>query len=190
MFVFAKKWNPLVQMSTCMYIVTVGTKVFCRKTLRPQIINWQDWKYTSYVVSCQGQNIQRHNLLGKYKLYTEILDWNSNFKAHFQSFDLSFTLILQMDNDFNSINYYVTIKHNDNVLCCFVSYLEHLSYRNIFCSLHKTRGLKIVFEIGISIRCFQRCTQQVSLHPLDFVVECFGCNRWKSQTMNNSNLAS
>ena len=169
MFMFAKKFNPLVQMS--IYIVTVGTKVICRKTLRPQNINWQDWKYTSCVVS--SVKVKTFNVTIQWantNFMAKILDWNSNFKAHFQSFDLNFTLILQMDNDFNSINYYVTIKNNDYVLCRIVSYLERLSYRNIFCSLHKTRGLKNVFEIGISILCFQRRTQQVSLHPLDCVV--------------------
>ena len=44
---------------------------------------------------------------------------------------------------------------------------------NIFWSLRETDGLKIDFEIGISILCFRRRPQQVSLRPLHCDVECF-----------------
>ena len=179
MFIFAKKWNPLVLMP--LYFLKVGTKVFYRKTLRPGTLTGKIGNiHHLWFSSVKVKTFKVTILWANTNFMAEILDWNSNFKAHFQSFDLSFTLILQMDNDFNSINYYVTIKNNDYVLCRIVSYLERLSYRNIFCSLHKTRGLKMVFEIGISILCFQRRMQQVSLRPLNCVVECFSCNRWKS----------
>ena len=46
---------------------------------------------------------------------------------------------------------------------------------NIFRSLRETVGLEIDFEIGISIPCFPRLPQQVSLRPLHCDVECFDC---------------
>ena len=43
--------------------------------------------------------------------------------------------------------------------------------------------LKLNFEKGISIHCFQRRPQKVNLRPLHCDVKCFDCDRWKSQTM-------
>ena len=79
-----------------------------------------------------------------------------------------------MDNHFSSNKHCVTIKYNAQYH--FESYLERLSWINIFCSLHETDGLKIYFEIGISILCFRRRPQQASLHPVHCDVECFSCN--------------
>ena len=47
--------------------------------------------------------------------------------------------------------------------------------------------VKIDF-IGISILCFRRRPQEVSLRPLHCDVKCFDCDKWKSQTMCISNL--
>ena len=91
-----------------------------------------------------------------------------------------------MDNHFNSINHCVTIKYN--VSYHFKSYKECSFCNNIFCSLRETGGLKIDFKIGISILYFYQCPQQVSFNPLHCDFKCFGCNRWKSQTMYISNL--
>ena len=34
--------------------------------IRPRNINWQDWKYTSFVIFiCYSQNIQRHSAIGR-----------------------------------------------------------------------------------------------------------------------------
>ena len=90
-----------------------------------------------------------------------------------------------MDNHFNSENHCITIE--SNVWHQFEIYLEPLSCKNIFWSLLETDGLKIDFEIGISILGFRLCQQQVSSPPLHCNVKCFDCNRWKSQTMYISN---
>ena len=70
----------------------------------------------------------------------------------------------------------------------FEPYLERSSCIYIYCSFHETGWLKIDFEIGFSILCFQRRPQHVNLHQLHCDVECFGYNRWKSQKMYISNL--
>ena len=80
-----------------------------------------------------------------------------------------------MDNHFNSENHCITIE--SNVWHQFEYYLERLSCINIFWSLLETGGLKIDFEIGISILRFRLHSQQVSLPPLHWDVECFDCNR-------------
>ena len=55
--------------------------VFFGKLLK---INWQDWKYTSFVIFiCYSQNIQYHNAMGGNLLRTssKTKDWNSNSKS-------------------------------------------------------------------------------------------------------------
>ena len=38
--------------------------------IKPRNINWQDWKYTSFVVFIRhSQNIRRHNEFSEYRLY-------------------------------------------------------------------------------------------------------------------------
>ena len=60
--------------------------------------------------------------------------------------------MLWMAFHFNLKNYYVTIEFT--VLHQFEPYLGRLSCINIFCLLRETSGLKINFEIGISILMF------------------------------------
>ena len=76
-----------------------------------------------------------------------------------------------MDYQFDQIYDYVTIE--SNVLHQFESYSQRLSCMNILCSLRKRGILKIVFEIGILILCFQQRPQQVSLRPLHCDIDCF-----------------
>ena len=76
-----------------------------------------------------------------------------------------------MDYQFDKIYDYVTIE--SNVLHQSEFYFQRLSRMNILYSLLKRGGLKINFEIVISILCFRRCPQQVGLCPLHSDVECF-----------------
>ena len=63
--------------------------------IRPRTINWQDWKYTLFVVFVgYSQNIRRRNAmcrdeLGTLQTSSKTLDWNSNFQVGFQSFYFS-----------------------------------------------------------------------------------------------------
>ena len=83
----------------------------------------------------------------------------------------------------NSMYHCDTIE--SNVLHQFASYLEKFPCKIILFSLQKTCRLKIDFEIGISLLCFQR---RVSLHStvtLDILTV-----RHKTRTMYLSNLST
>ena len=73
---------------------------------------------------------------------------------------------------------------------CIDLYLIKKDYPAKCFSIHcvNTSGLKLNSEKGISIQCFRRRPQQVSLRPLHCDVECFDCDKWKSQTIFISNL--
>ena len=60
-------------------------------------------------------------------------------------------------------------------MSCIDLYLIEKVYPAKFFSIHcvNTSGLKLNFEKGISIQCFRRRPQQVSLRPLHCDVECF-----------------
>ena len=52
---------------------------------RPRNINWQDWKYTLFVIFiCHNQNIQRHSAMGGHKLVADVVE-NIGLKFRFQS---------------------------------------------------------------------------------------------------------
>ena len=57
----------------------------------------------------------------------------------------------------------------------------------------KLNGLKMRFETGVSILCFQlfdNVNPKVWIHPMHCDVECFDCDGWIPGTMFISNLAS
>ena len=76
------------------YVFIIRVNAFClmstlENCLRPRNINWQDWKYTSFVIFiCYSQNIQYHNAMGGNLLRTssKTKNWNSNSK--FNPFNL------------------------------------------------------------------------------------------------------
>ena len=80
-----------------------------------------------------------------------------------------------MDSQFDQIYECVTIEYT--VLHQFKSYLQRLLYMNSVYSLRKRGRLKRDFEIGISIPCFLRRPQQVSIYPRHCDVKCFDCDR-------------
>lgn len=87
-----------------------------------------------------------------------IVDLIENIGLTFQfqssfSISVSFTLILKLDNNFNSTYHCVTIEYD--VLHQSESYIKCLTCINVFWSVYETGGLKIEFEIGISIMCFR-----------------------------------
>ena len=62
-----------------------------------------------------------------------------------------------------------------NLMSCIDLYIIEKVFLAIVFSIHcvNTSGLKLNFEKGISIQCFRRRPQQVSLRPLHYDVECF-----------------
>ena len=66
-------------------------------------------------------------------------------------------------------------------MSCIDLYLIEKVYPATFFSIHcvNTSGLKLNFEKGISIQCFRRRPQQVSIRPvtLHCDIECFDCDR-------------
>ena len=67
------------------------------------------------------------------------------------------------------------------LMSCIDLYLIEKIYPAKLFSIHcvNTSGLKL----NISIQCFRRRPQQVSLRPLHRDVDSFNCDRWTSQTM-------
>ena len=46
-----------------------------RPEIRPQNINWQDWKYTSFVIFIfYSRNIKHHSAMGRDKLVAEVVE--------------------------------------------------------------------------------------------------------------------
>ena len=80
------------------------------------------------------------------------------------------------------------MRRKSNVLHRFLSYLK-VYLAKVF-SIHcvKTSGLKLNSEEEISIECFRRRPQRISLRQLQCDVEYFDCYRSKSQSMYISNL--
>ena len=76
------------------YVFIIRVNAYClmstlENCLWPRNINWQDWKYTSFVIFiCYSQNIQYHNAMGGNLLRTssKTKNWNSNSK--FNPFNL------------------------------------------------------------------------------------------------------
>ena len=66
-----------------------------------------------------------------------------------------------------------------NLMSCIDLYLIEKVYPAKYFIIHcvYTSGVKLDFEKGISIQCFQRRPQQVSLRQLHRDVECFDCDR-------------
>ena len=64
-------------------------------------------------------------------------------------------------------------------MSCIDLYLIEKDCPAKFFSIHcvNTSGLKLNFKKGISIQCFQRHAQQVSLRPLHCGVGRFNCDR-------------
>ena len=55
--------------------------------IRPRNINWQDWKYASFVVFvCYSKNIRRHHATNLLRTSSKTLDWNSTFTSHYIDF--------------------------------------------------------------------------------------------------------
>ena len=53
--------------------------------IRPRTINWQDWKYTLFVVFVgYSQNIRRHNAMCKDELVADVVE-NIGLKLQFSS---------------------------------------------------------------------------------------------------------
>ena len=163
--------------------------------LRPQNINWQVWKYTSFVVFVgYSQNIRCHNALNamcRDQLYCCGCCRKHWLKLQFSSW-FSIHLLLHWLYRFYyqlySIYKCVIIEYY--VLHRSVSYWESLSCKMFLFSVHKYKWIENQLWKGISIQCFWGRPQQVNLRPLHCDLECFDCDRWKSQTMYISNLAS
>ena len=111
---------------------------------------------------------------------SKTLDRNSNFQVDFQSIYIDY---IDFYHQINSI--YKCVYSWLNLMSCIDLYLMEKVYPAKLFSIHyvNTSGLKLNFEKGISIQCFRRRPQQVSLRPLHCDVEYFDCVRWKSQTM-------
>ena len=62
-------------------------------SLRPQNNNWQDWKYTSFVIFIRySQSIRRHNVICREKLVADVVE-NNGLKPQFLSwFSIHFVL--------------------------------------------------------------------------------------------------
>ena len=124
--------------------------------IRPLNINWQDLKYRAFaIVIYHSQKNLRHYALGECKRYSEPhrKHWIEIIISKLIFISVSFTLILKLDNNFNSTYHCVTIEYD--VLHQSESYIKRLTCINVFSSVHETDGLKIEFEIGISIMCFR-----------------------------------
>ena len=79
----------------------------------------------------------------------------------------------------------ISSSHNFGA-CTNVSCWESLSCKIFLYSY--SSGLKLNFDKGISIHCFRRRPQQISLHSLHCDVECFDCvtdenHKWSCQLM-------
>ena len=122
-------------------------------------------------------------------LMAEVIE-NIGPKIRFQTWFSIHLVLHRLCSRFISYQIYDCVTIESNVLHQFESYLQRLFCINILWSLRKRGRLKIDIEFGISIPCFWQCPQQVSLSPLHCDVECFSCDRWKSQRMYISNLAS
>ena len=116
---------------------------------------------------CNVRRLQYHGCCWKHWIETR-----STFKVDFQSI-------------YFYINYLNLIVISTGCIIAsliglhwFASYFESLfSKKKNLCSLEKTiSGLKIDFEMGFSILCFQRCLQQRSLCLLHCEVKHFACN--------------
>ena len=132
--------------------------------VRPQNINWQDWKYTLFVV-----------FLFTVKTFDVTMQCaETKCRKHWIEtpiFKLIFNPFYRFYYQINSIKFYKWVIIKSNVLHRSVSYWESLSCK--IC-VHNS-GLKLNYEKGISIQCFRMHLQQVSLHPLHCDVECFDC---------------
>ena len=144
---------------------------------RLQNINGGDWKYTLFVVFVSySQNIRRHNAICRDEFVADVI-W-IGLKLQFSSW-FSIHLILHKLYIFyyqiNSI--YKCIIIESNVLHWSVSYWE-----NIYC--------KIFLYSLCKYQWIETQLWKVILHPLHCDIEFFDCDRWKSQLMYISNLAS
>ena len=157
-------------------------------SLRPQNINWQDWKYTSFVIFIRySQSIRRHNVICRDKLVADVVE-NIGLKLQFLSW-FSIHFVLHRSYRFS---YQMDSMYQCVIMSCIDLYLIEEVYSAIFFFIHyvNTSGLKLNFEKVIPIQCIQRRPQQVSLRPHQCEVEFFCCDRWILRTMYNSNLAS
>ena len=154
--------------------------------IRPRNINWEDWKYTSFVVFVgYSQNIRRQNAMCRDKLVADVVE-NNGLKLRFSSW---FSIHLLLHRLFIIIEWfqYINVSLLNLTFCINLYLIEKVCPAIFF--LYSLRIHKR-FETQLSIQCFRRRPQQVSLRPLPCDGECIDYDRWKSQTMYISNPAS
>ena len=136
----------------------------CMK-IRPRNINWQDWKYTSFVIlSCNIQDIRRHSAICEDLLVADVIE-NIGLKFLFQG---RFSIHL-----FHAMNRKYLCRMN--VLNNYILYLivtPWLKWLSICKMYVKSNGLKLEFQSNV----FDDVRHKIWIREVYCDVECFDCD--------------
>ena len=111
--------------------------------IRPRNINWQEWKYTSFVVFVgYSQNIWQHNTMCRDELVAGIIE-NIGLTLQFSSWFSIHLLLYRLYRFYYQINsIYRCIIIESNVLHRSVFYWESLSCKIFLYSLRKHKWIE------------------------------------------------